>query len=456
MVIGNYDFQIRLASIIVNDKIFVGGIYDVLDFDYFDNAELKVVIRFVINYYKKYFTIPTKTVLADWLEDFDDEDEQTLVLKKIEEILEIFDGERSDFEYIKDKTIKFVEKQEVIKSVQKMLDGVDSSEYNFDKFRHEIALTGGIGKGGDVGSEYVETLDRRYFDNERDPIPTFSKVLDKYFDGGLGAGELGVIQAPTNIGKSFALIYMTAKAMTLRKNVLYLSLEMEEDYVNKRVDARLCDIKLGEQKENIEAIREEIIKYKGLLYTKRLSEDGTSSNTIRAFLKKLETKKEFSPDLIVLDYADLMTSNLKAESNHLSVSQTYKEIRAIAHDFGIPIWTAGQVDTEGSKLDFIENNNASGAKGKINHVDVAFSISRTADDVEHNVAKCYISKNRNGGSKIKLMADMDLENSILNIYDCDSEDGQRIMKKMKENYNMALGNIVKKFKQSSKERKGVS
>ena len=43
------------------------------------------------------------------------------------------------------------------------------------------------------------------------------------------------------------------------------------------------------------------------------------------------------------------------------------------------------------------------------------------------------------------MADMDLENSILNIYDCDSEDGQRIMKKMKENYNMALGNIVKKI-----------
>ena len=58
-----------------------------------------------------------------------------------------------------------------------MLDGVDSSEYNFDKFRHEIALTGGIGKGGDVGSEYVETLDRRYFDNERDPIPNIFKSI---------------------------------------------------------------------------------------------------------------------------------------------------------------------------------------------------------------------------------------------------------------------------------------
>lgn len=453
MTIGNYDFQIRLVAILFSDKNFVGGIYDVMNAKYFDNQELRQIIRFIINFYKKYLTLPTNIVYADWLGEMDEE-EQTLVSEKIGEILSIIEDKKDDdFEYIKDKTIEFIEKQEVLKSVEKLLGNLDSGDYNFDIFRQEIAQTGGIGKFDDIGSEYVETFERRYLENVRKPIPTFSDVLNKYFDGGLGAGEVGFIQAPTNVGKSFLLSYMATKGIRLGHNVLYISLEMEVDYIGLRVDAEMCDVDLGEQRENLELIRNEILQYKGKFYLKRMSEESTNANSIRAYLKKLEIREKFKPDMVVIDYADLMIPNSKKESDWQSLSQTFIEIRAIAHDYEIPIWTAGQVNGDGFSSDFIDNNNAAKSKGKIGHLDIVFSLQRSSDDVENNVAKVFISKNRHGDSKVKLLADMNLKKNIMKIHEYNSEDGERIKKLMKENDGISISNVVKKYKKQMKSAK---
>jgi hypothetical protein len=146
-----------------------------------------------------------------------------------------------------------------------------------------------------------------------------------------------------------------------------------------------------------------------------------------------------------------MVPNQSKKENWEALSQVYLEIRAIAHDFEIPIWTAGQVNEEGNKSDFIDNNSASKSKGKIHHVDAAFSLQRNSDDIENDVAKIFISKNRVGDNKIKLLADMNLKKNILEIHEIKSEDGQRIQKIMSANSGIFLSKAVKKYKQLTKE-----
>ena len=95
----------------------------------------------------------------------------------------------------------------------------------------------------------------------------------------------------------------------------------------------------------------------GRIFIKEYPAGYATINTLKAHLDKLQLTKDFIPDIILIDYADIMRSTRKYDSLRHELKLIYEELRSWATEIGIPIWTASQINREGSNHDVIELKN---------------------------------------------------------------------------------------------------
>jgi replicative DNA helicase len=226
----------------------------------------------------------------------------------------------------------------------------------------------------------------------RHSLPPGKGILN----GGLGRGELGVVCAATGVGKSHFLTMLGANAMRERKNVVHYTLEMSESLVGLRYDSNLCDI----DSDDISDRKEEVIaKYKemklGQLFIKEFPTCWATVNNIRAHVEKLNARG-FKPDLIIIDYADILRSTRQYDAKRFELQLIYQELRAYASEIDVPIWTASQSNKEGAGADVVDLNNMSEAYGKAMEADVVISLSRKSHEKSLGVGRLFIAKNRAG------------------------------------------------------------
>jgi len=93
------------------------------------------------------------------------------------------------------------------------------------------------GTDKDIGHEYIDHIEARFEQNNRQVITTPWDVVNAIMDGGLGAGEMGVFVAPAGIGKSMALVNAAAACVKAGYNVNYYTLELSDTYVGGRFDS---------------------------------------------------------------------------------------------------------------------------------------------------------------------------------------------------------------------------
>ena len=105
----------------------------------------------------------------------------------------------------------------------------------------------------------------------------------------------------------------------------------------------------------------------------------------------------FEPDMIIVDYADLIKpgGNSKEEKRH-QLEALYEELRGISQEVKCPIWTASQTNRSGLSAEVITMESISEAFNKCFVADFIFSVSRTVSDKETNTGRIYVAKNRNG------------------------------------------------------------
>jgi replicative DNA helicase len=202
--------------------------------------------------------------------------------------------------------------------------------------------------------------------------------------------------AATGVGKSHFLTMLGANAMRERKNVVHYTLEMSESLVGLRYDSNLCDI----DSDDISDRKEEVIaKYKemklGQLFIKEFPTCWATVNNIRAHVEKLNVRG-FKPDLIIIDYADILRSTRQYDAKRFELQLIYQELRAYASEINVPIWTASQSNKEGAGADVVDLNNMSEAYGKAMEADVVISLSRKSHEKSLGVGRLFIAKNRAG------------------------------------------------------------
>ena len=232
----------------------------------------------------------------------------------------------------------------------------------------------------------------------RIPCPTGLPRIDApdILDGGLGRGEIGVVTANTGVGKSHYLVAMGANALRNGKSVLHYTFELTETAVGRRYDSNLTNIDINDlmtsKKRVLDFYEKEDL---GRLIIKEYPTGAASVITIRNHIEKLSLKG-FKPSLIVIDYADIMKSTKSYDSLRHELKLVYEELRNLAMELNIPVWTASQANRESANSDIVGLENMSEAYGKAMVADVVISLSRKAMEKSTGHGRLYVAKNRAG------------------------------------------------------------
>ena len=391
-------FQEKIMQALLSDHQWAEQMSEVVKIGYFDLKHLKFLSQKYFDYYSKYRTFPTLQLLVTIIRDDLKTGTDLILRDKIVEYLQRIktNPDMGDIQYVKDKSLDFCRKQAMRAALEQAVDMIATGQDENVINTIRDALT--VGTTPSIGHEFIEDMESRFVHIVRNTCPTGISVLDdrKVMNGGLAKGEIGVVVANTGVGKSHFLVQVGAQALLAEKNVVHYTFELSEVATGLRYDSHLSEIPIGDL---IERKEEVIEKYKdldlGRLIIKEYPTGSASVVTIRNHIEKLALKN-FKPDLLVIDYADIMRSTRSYDSLRHELKLIYEELRNLAMEIRIPIWTASQANRSSAQSDIVGLENMSEAYGKAMVADVVLSISRKAHEKADGAGRLFVAKNRAG------------------------------------------------------------
>ena len=397
---GTYgkNFQEKIVQALLVDKHFAEQTLEVFDVSYLEPKYLQFLSDRYFAYAKKYKVFPTLQLLITIIKDELKVGTDALLRDQIVDYLQRMrtDPDLGDLQYVKEKSLDFCRKQALKKALEEAVDQIQAEKY--ESIVEGIKKAVMVGTAPQLGHDFFSDYESRFTRLQRNCVPTGLDQLDKkeILNGGLGSGEIGVIVAPTGVGKSHFLTYLGASALRNGVDVLHYTFELSEAAVGLRYDSNLCDIDSNQVIENKEKILNQYKSMKlGRLIIKEFPTNTASIYTLRSHIERLEVKG-FRPGVIIIDYADIMRSTRQYDSLRHELKLIYEELRGFATEKGIPVWTASQSNKEGSNNDIVDLSNMSEAYGKAMVADVVLSVSRRSHEKSSGIGRLYVAKNRAG------------------------------------------------------------
>ena len=158
----------------------------------------------------------------------------------------------------------------------------------------------------------------------------------------------------------------------------------------------------------------------GKLIIKEYPTGSASVVTLRNHLEKL-AMKDFIPSLIIIDYADIMRSTRSYDSLRHELKLIYEELRNLAMEMQLPVWTASQANREASEKEVVGLDNMAEAYGKAMVADVVISLSRKQLEKATGAGRLFVAKNRAGKDGILFPVRIDCSKSKITVIDDPSE-----------------------------------
>jgi replicative DNA helicase len=341
----------------------------------------------------------------------------------------------TDLKYIKEQFLEFCKNQKIKNAIMESVDHLKSGQY--DKIKHVVDLAMKAGMERNIGHEYMVDIDKRMSMMARKSIKTNWTEVDNIMDGGLAGGELGIITACAGSGKSWVLAKMGAEAMRQGKNVLHYTLELNENYVGLRYDACFTGIDFQNIRNNIDIVKKKIAEVPGKLIIKYFPIKTVSAHSLKLHAERIQTLGT-KVDMIIVDYADILRPS-QSERNSNSYSEAggiYEELRGVAGELQVPIWSASQSNRAAMDEDIIQANNISDSYRKIMTADFVMSLSRKMSDKQANTARFHVIKNRFGPDGITFPSRMNAGCGDIQIFAENSREGIGIINEMNQEENL--------------------
>ncbi|MFA6049855.1 MAG: DnaB-like helicase C-terminal domain-containing protein [Candidatus Paceibacterota bacterium] len=417
----NFDrgFQEKIVQAMIIDRKWASQFAEVVDVDYFEFGFLKKISNTYINYYLKYKEFPSlellATISAGELKNPADEGIRGQVHDFLVRVSQ--NRDLGDLGYVKEKSLEFCKKAGLQKALDQSVDLIQTEKY--EKVVEIIKKAISAGNEHSPGLDLMSDVEARYSETFRRTVPTGIPELDqrKVLNGGLGAGELGVVIAPTGVGKSHFLVHVGAQALLQGKNVLHYTFELNERAVGIRYDSHLLEIdsiECHEHKQYIKEYYEKNAETLGRLRIKYYPTGGATVNTLRSHIDKLAVEG-FIPDLLIVDYAGIMRSTEKYELLRLELKKIYEELRSFANELDVPTWTATQSNKEGADKDYVDLTNMAEAYGQAHVADFVLGLSRKALNKSTGYGNVFVAKNRAGVDGIQYQIHLDAARSKLRV-----------------------------------------
>jgi replicative DNA helicase len=412
-------YQTKVVANLVVDRPFLEQVSDILETKYFEADTNKWIVDLTKRYFHKYKNTPTTDYFKTEVQKISDNTLQQNVLGQLKAVYQ--NTQHTDKEWVKSEFVTFCKNQNfknvILNSVELLKSG------QFDKIEKMVRDAVKVGQTADLGLDYKEDIEVRFEEVNRRTVATNWDVIDELMDGGLGPGELGVIVAPSGIGKTWVLSALGAAAVKAGKNVLHYTLELTQNYVGQRYDTIFTSIPSSDLKENKDEIKEKVSRLRGGLMIKYYPPKGITANTIAAHIDMVRQTK-FQPDLIIIDYADLLVStSSKNNSDYAEQGGIYIDLRAMSGEYQIPIWTASQTNRSAIDSEVIQADKIADSYAKVMNADFIISVSRKDADKLNNTARFHVMKNRFGQDGLTFPAKMDTNKGMIEVYANNSPNG---------------------------------
>lgn len=351
--------QVILKNLSRNEP-YVRRVLPYLNADYFSDPTERLLFEEIHSYITKYNNPPIREALEVALgakpelseDQFKDAHELVSVIYQA--------SEAADPNWLETETEKFCQERALHNAIHAAIQIMDGSIKTNGKGMIPKLLSDALAISFDpnVGHDYLEESENRYefYHLEEERIPFDLTMLNKITRGGLPKKSLTIYMGGVNCGKTMLMVHHAAACLAQNKNVLYITLEMAEERIAERIDANLMDVDLNtlEELDHDTYIRKaDRLKssIKGKLIIKEFPTAGASVTNFKALLNELWLKKSFKPDIIFVDYINIMCSSRVKPGNNVNsytlIKAIAEELRGLAVEYAVPVVSATQLTRTG-------------------------------------------------------------------------------------------------------------
>ena len=442
---------------LINDDEYMRKVIPFLKRDYFIDNNEKIIYDRIKDFIDQYNSIPNKDALVISVQN--DKSLTEDQYKEIVDSISLLDKTEHNRDWLYKETEKFCKDKAIYNAILSsiaIIDGRDKAKSE-DGIPQLLQDALGVCFDNNVGHDYIQNAESRYefYHRVESRVPFDLDYFNKITNGGMPNKTLNVCLAGTGVGKSLFMCHVAASVLSQNKNVLYITLEMAEERIAERIDANLMNITMDQLKDlpkslfdsRIEKIRN---KTEGNLIIKEYPTAGAHTGHFKALLNELQLKKQFKPDIIIIDYLNICASSrFKSGSNinsYTLIKSIAEELRGLAVEENVPILSATQTTRGGYGNTDVELTDTSESFGLPATVDFMFALISTEELEQLNQLMVKQLKNRYNDPTSNKRFMIGIDRAKMKLYDLEASaqkgltdanlDIDRVDNSAKSNYNL--------------------
>ncbi len=391
--------QKLLIEYLLANPVLWSTVAPVLEPERFDK-ELGLVIAYTMDHLDSYHTLPSLEMV---------EAETGVLLKPKTDA-----ADEQRMKWVVDETEKHCRLAAVTNAVEEAAENLHNNEYGDIVEKMKAAVMVGLNR--DLGTNYFANPRERLMSlMQRSLKPTGFRDIDYQLFGGIDIGGLNIVAANSGIGKSYFLLNIGMNFVQRGEFVAYLSLELSEEMLAKRLDSMMTGIEGRDILDNVDKVVDGLTMVhrncgSGMMHFKYMP-TGSSVRDVEAWLKELTILYGRKPDLLIVDYLDLLhPDNAKIDLNNLWLKDKYvaEKLRSMCMEHKLCCFTAAQLNRGAVQAEEADQSQIAGGISKINTADVVIALRVSQEAREKGFVELTFLKTRNSagvGKTIRLNAD---------------------------------------------------
>ena len=427
------DFETIILKSLIYDPSYFGKALSILDKKYFKKLGNSEVFKLIKDYYNQYHERPQEISLVSMVKNVANAETRNVIVESLKEVSKCELNKNTTF--MLDETVKFVKDFLFYKMLEVGSEGLmEKNEDKKQKARMYLDEIAKVKIDSELGLDFRDINHMiEYYQQRNIGIKTNHKQIDYRLGSGFLPGTLNVILASQGVGKSLLMCDFVSNMLSSGIKVLYLSLEMSEEEIMKRIHANVLNINVNEFNDisktdgeiqglhrmpvTKDAILGSFDRFMmsgnvGVFAVKAYAPGSFSSLMLRDLIDKYHNEKDIDFDIIMVDYLGIMKSDLLSPSAGLYsyIKSIGEELRAVAVDKNIPIISASQLNRGSvNKTDGVDNSFISDSVGTAMTADCMMFILQDEHMKENKEVLLKFTKNRYTGKTDSFMMDVDYD-----------------------------------------------
>lgn len=446
----DWRFQKQIVALTFRDPTFLASYHDILSPAYFQSRDLFRLMDMIVRHYDRYMQAPAH--MPELINLY--ARKHKLEIVEVQKLLTLVDEmekmDLSNQEFVRDRVVRFGRKQALKQAVAETIeilkdDDESEEEDSFDRARPLVEKALSVGRGTSSDGMFLHDIISMLPDkNARSAIAkrvsTGLKRVDYCLGGGPGSGELVLFVSPPAVGKSLVMDNMAAMNVFAKKRVALYTMELKSLDVMNRVVCRLTGFPIrdlqsptADSRRRYEAHVADLMSRTGPeglpLAVQYYSPKSATVGTIRSHLTHLRVRRDFKPDLIIVDYADKVLPTYRtgprSEGNtYLEMGAVLEELIGLANDFECPVVTGSQLRREGVKKaktrgQICDMDDLADSMRKAHDADVIITLNQSPEERMANRMRAFLAKVRRGEAGIVI--DLNVDYSRMKVTECSEQ-----------------------------------